>query len=57
MEITFEQWMKRVNYEVFRLALVSVHDLADQPFYDWYESGMTPLEAAEETLIEEGFPF
>lgn len=54
---TFNQWMRAVDMEVESVAGVSVHDLADQPFYDWYDSGMTPEEAARETLIEEGFPF
>lgn len=57
MDMTFKQWMKEVNREVISQAGVSVHDLGDQPFSDWYESGMTPQEAAYEALVDEGFPF
>lgn len=57
MELTFKQWMAQVNREVSRIAGLSVYDLADQPFRDWYEDGLTPAEAAEETLMDEGFPF
>lgn len=57
MEMTFAQWMRAVDEAVYATAGVSVHDLADQPFRDWYEDGLTPQEAAEETLIDEGFPF
>ena len=57
MEMTFAQWMRAVDEAVQATAGLSVHDLADQPFRDWYEDGLTPQEAAEETLIDEGFPF
>lgn len=55
--MSFREWMKQVNQEVIRIAGVSVQDLADQPFRDWYESEITPHEAAIELLVEEGFPF
>jgi hypothetical protein len=31
-------------------------DIADQTWRDWYESDMSPDEAAEEALDNEGFP-
>lgn len=55
--MTFRQWMQEVDREVQAIAFLSVHDLADQPFRDWYDDGVEPLEAAEMTLEDEGFPF
>ena len=53
---TFESWMRAVDAAVQALSYLSVYDLADQTFYDWYESGYTPKEAARETLENEGYP-
>lgn len=52
---TFESWMAGVDKAVLKKAFVSVHDLADMPFRDWYEDGITPSQAARLTLAEEGF--
>lgn len=49
--------MLQVNREVSRIAGLSVYDLADQPFREWYDDGIDPDEAAEMTLEDEGFPF
>ena len=57
MREKFESWMKAVDTEVTRLSSLSARDLADQPFYDWYERGVTPKSAARKTLKAEGFPF
>lgn len=55
--MTFQQWMRAVDSEVYALAGVSVHDLADQTFRDWYDDEIEPSEAAEMALENEGFPF
>jgi hypothetical protein len=54
-DFAFDSWMTAVDAEVERLCCLSVHDLADQPFRDWFDSGMTAEEAARQTLVEEGF--
>ena len=54
--LSFEQWMEQVDTAVQALAFVSVHDLPDQPFRDWWESGWEPGEAAEEVLEYSGYP-
>ncbi len=55
-QVSFETWMQQVDAAVAGMAFISVHDLADQPFRDWYESGYTAHEAAEESLENEGYP-
>lgn len=54
---SFDQWLQAVDLAVSAIAGVSVHDLADQPFRDWYDDEMSPQEAARTMLEEEGFPF
>ena len=53
----FDQWMRKVDRICTATCGLSIHDLADMPFYDWFEDEMTPREAAELALEEEGFPF
>ncbi len=54
--MTFEQWMSAVDRVLGGICGLSHDDLADQTWYDWYNSGMTPEEAADECLDNEGFP-
>ena len=53
--MNFEQWLAAVDQAVFGLAFCSVHDLSDQPFRDWFEDEVTPQEAAELALADNGF--
>ena len=53
---TYNQWMREVDCQVAGIAGVSVHDLPDCPFRDWYEDNVTPVEAAAWALEEAGFP-
>jgi hypothetical protein len=55
--MSFEAWMKRVDQHLVAMSTLRSSDLADQTYHDWYDSGMTPKEAAIETLENEGFPF
>ncbi len=55
--LTYAQWMRAVDAHVSRIAGVSVHDLADFCSRDQWHDAVPPAEAAEEVLIEEGFPF
>lgn len=51
----FGQWMDEVDKAVYQLAMVSVYELSDQCFRDWFGSGMEPEEAAEKALNSDGF--
>jgi hypothetical protein len=53
--MSFNTWMSKVDRKVSATAGLSVHDLSDQPFYEWWEEGMTPSEAASITLEDNGF--
>mgnify|MGYP001576480945 CR=1 FL=1 len=48
--ITFEKWMERVDGLVMRHAGVSVYDLPDCSFHDWYDQRLRPIRAANKTL-------
>jgi hypothetical protein len=54
--LTLAQWMKAVDRGVMARASVSVHDLADCTFWDWWHDDMDPDEAAQEALRNDGFP-
>lgn len=56
MDLTFERWMQKVDELVITISGVSVYDLPDYPYRDWYDSGKEPLEAAADALGNEGFP-
>lgn len=43
---TFEQWMERVDASSFYYAGLSVYDLPDCNFRDWYEDEVSPGRAA-----------
>lgn len=47
----YDAWMREVDREVIARTGLSIHDLEDQPFRDWYRDEMSPREAAE-TAIE-----
>ena len=50
---SFDLWMQRVDAAVQRQVGVSVYDLPDCCFRDWYDDDLTPNEAAE-VAIENG---
>jgi len=43
---SFNEWMKDVDAAVSRATGLSVHDLPDCCFADWYEDEMKPGDAA-----------
>jgi len=51
----FERWMREVDREVRAISGVSVHDLADCPFRDWFEDGESAQDAAQMALENEGW--
>ena len=54
--MTFEEWMKEVDSHIESECGFTSEDLADQPYRDWYNDGMSSSEAARTTLEQEGFP-
>ena len=55
-EVTFEMYMKAVNRILTDRVMLSSQDLPDIAYYDMYNDGVTPAEAAQEALIEAGAP-
>jgi hypothetical protein len=46
MLLTFDAWMELVDEICQKKYGVSVYDLADCPFRDWYDDDLTPSSAA-----------
>jgi hypothetical protein len=46
----FGSWMVKVNAFVEKLIGLSVDDLPDANFADWYEDGVKPLAAAKRAI-------
>lgn len=54
-KMTFEQWMDKVDRLIAnRTYGMTSADLADQPYRDWYDDGMSPKQAARQALVNEG---
>ena len=51
----FKTWMHAVDVAVEHRAGVSVHDLPDCCFRDWYEDDTPPVTAAKRALRDAGF--
>lgn len=45
--MTFEEWMQKIDKLYQRKLGVSVHDMPDEPWRDFYEDGITPEEIME----------
>jgi len=52
--LTFSQWMKEVDEACWCKAGLSVHDLGDCRFADWYDDGVRPATAARRALKASG---
>jgi hypothetical protein len=53
--IDFARWMEHVDEWCWTLGGVSLHDLADQPYLDWYQAGDSPRTAAQRALQADGW--
>lgn len=51
---TFEDWMKRIDILLLRSRGLSVYDLPDCPFNDWYSQRLRPIRAANRALKAAG---
>lgn len=54
-DMLFNKWMAEANGHVLRLTGVSIYELPDCTFRDWFDDGVSPKEAAEYALEEAGF--
>ena len=55
-EVSFDMYMSAVNRILSDAVMLSAHDLPDIAYYDMYNDGVSPAEAAQEALIEAGAP-
>lgn len=55
MKRTFAQWKAAVDAAAEKLSGLATADLADAPFYDWYEDGKSPAAAARAVVKANGF--
>ena len=47
---TFGEWMLRIDEILLRWRWVSVYDLPDCPYRDWYDHRVRPIRAANKAL-------
>ena len=50
MKRSYEDWKIAVDKAVSYALGLSVDDLPDCPFYDWYDDGMSPAAAARQAI-------
>ena len=50
---TFKEWFAEVDREIAHRYGMGALDLADCPYQDWYEDGMTPKRAASKAIKRE----
>lgn len=55
-EVSFDMYMSAVNRILSDAVMLSAQDLPDIAYYDMYNDGVSPAEAAQEALIEAGAP-
>lgn len=51
----FFTWLREVNTNLNEKVGLGVLDLSDQTYHDWFSDEMSPAEAAELVLAEEGY--
>jgi hypothetical protein len=49
-KLSFEAWEKEVNRWIEIRSGMSLDDLPDCCYYDWYEAGMNPKRAAKKAI-------
>lgn len=54
-QIEFDQWLNRVDDECRKVLGLSIHDLPDETWRDWYDAGYTAHEALVEAGENQGF--
>lgn len=56
MPDTYDKWLEAVDQQVISRTGLSVHDLPDMPFREWYNDDVDPADAALEALDYAGYP-
>ena len=51
---TFDQWMSRIDRLVSRVIGLSIYDLDDCRYRDWYDERIRPIHAANRALKHAG---
>ena len=51
-EKAFEAWMKKVDVSVVSSVGLSIYELLDVSYRDWFEDGMDPGDAASRVIAE-----
>lgn len=54
-EREYQDWLKKVDRIMGIKVGLSYNDLADQNWRDWFDDDMSPEEAVEEALENEGY--
>jgi hypothetical protein len=52
---TFDEWMAQVDSRVWGTVGLSVHDLEDCSFRDWFDDGVSVATAAKRVLRQSGW--
>ena len=56
VEEPFKEWLKQVDAQMMDIAGCTSRDISDWWYYDAYDEGMHPRDAAKEALLKDGFP-
>jgi len=54
--VGFDRWMHYVDKACERRVGLSIYDLTDQPFSEWFEDGLHPVRAARRAIKNSGGP-
>lgn len=54
-EVGFRAWMVQVDEHMGTLVPLTHKDLEDQPYRDWFDSGIPPYDAATMALEDSGY--
>ncbi|MBA7586292.1 hypothetical protein ES708_28289 [subsurface metagenome] len=53
----FKQWREEVNRYLLLKASITIRDISEKPYREYFENGDNPEEIAKKVLKEEGFSF
>lgn len=56
-EVSFRTWMNRLDGAFMDLYGLSIHDMPDQDFRNWFDDDLTINDALEEIRENEGIDF
>ncbi len=54
-DVAFYQWLRKVDKLIISKVGMGLMDLSDQPYRDWFDDGVSPYEARDRTLEDNGF--